>query len=994
MNELRSSPPRLSFRVPLDSSRLMRTRERIRDYLRFQCASPRAVDDVVLCVEEACTNAIRHSGSEQDMEITLSFDDDLLTAVVVDHGRGFDTAALDATALPDLMGTGGRGLFLIANLVDELDLHVNGGTEVRMRKRVPLSCDVKGKRLFASDAGVDASPSGRDSQARLLDTLESFTDGFAAVDWEWRCIYVNQAAVDLLGRERDELLGEPIWKIVPRVKGTRLEGHCREAMEQGRASHFEFQYQPDATWYEFRIYPSASGISLYFTDITLRKEREFERERLIDELEEREREIKALLTEIAGERDRLSMFMAQSSASMAYLDTSCRIVEANDAFVASTRLSREELIGRRLFELFPNERLEQIFERALATGEPIQEDATPYDFPTHPGRDRMYVDWRLVALRDLSGEVDGLLLTAADVTERVRRARYAEAQSRILEGTTVDLDPAEAVEAAAEQLRETLGADSWAVWEYQDGAWVEVQFHHLMGVFEGARFAASDAPYASEVRRTRRVLAVDDTSSHPLGRSRITGGGGIKSLLAAPLPAGRRFRVLNLGWHESPRRFSQADIDLVARVAVAVSGTLENARLYQEVMLRQSFSDALNEIGAITVSSLQWDDVVRRVVGLANTAMGSDSCSVGLLTEGEWELVWASGDTEPYIGTRVPAEAMPSALAAVRERRVATFQDYPQVRREKGGLDPAIYAPQAAIVAPLVSKGAAIGGLFFAWGRGPRHFTSIEIEFARGVGNRLAQSLDNARLYDAERHIARTLQQHLIHRVPAIEGVEIGIVDETASEPELVGGDFHDVFLLDDGRVLLLIGDVEGKGIRAAGLTETVRTAVRTAALVEPSPAFILTRVNRLLADEERGSEFVTAFLAVLEPGSGRLVMATAGHPPALICGSDDCASLRPPVGPPLGTFEWQYAESATLLAHGDVALLYTDGLTEARSRTELFGEGRVQETAAKLRRESCHRVVEGLRDAALEFGGRFHDDVLIMALRLTPPAEARDAQD
>ena len=194
--------------------------------------------------------------------------------------------------------------------------------------------------------------------------------------------------------------------------------------------------------------------------------------------------------------------------------------------------------------------------------------------------------------------------------------------------------------------------------------------------------------------------------------------------------------------------------------------------------------------------------------------------------------------------------------------------------------------------------------------------------------------------------------------------------------------------------MLLLIGDVEGKGIRAAGLTETVRTAVRTAALVEPSPAFILTRVNRLLADEERDSEFVTAFLAVLEPSGGRLVMATAGHPPPLICGRDDCGPLCPPVGPPLGTFEWQYAENATLLAHGDVTLLYTDGLTEARRRTELFGQGRVQETAVKLRHESCQRVVEGLRDAALEFGGRFHDDVLIMALRLTPPAGARDAQD
>ena len=100
-----------------------------------------------------------------------------------------------------------------------------------------------------------------------------------------------------------------------------------------------------------------------------------------------------------------------------------------------------------------------------------------------------------------------------------------------------------------------------------------------------------------------------------------------------------------------------------------MSGTVENARLYQEVMLRQSFSDALNEIGGITVSSLQWEDVVRRVVGLATTAMGSDSCSVGLLVDGGWELVWASGDTEPFIGTRVPARD--DAVGARRRPRAA-----------------------------------------------------------------------------------------------------------------------------------------------------------------------------------------------------------------------------------------------------------------------------------------------------------------------------------
>ena len=550
-DELRTSPPRLSFHVPLDSSRLLRIRERIRDYLRFQCASRRAVNDVVLCIEEACTNAIRHSGSLKDMEISLSFDGDLLTAVVADHGSGFDVTIFDPAAMPDPLKTGGRGLFLIAALVDELDVQTEGGTQVRMRQRVALTCGTGERQLFVSDAAVDTSPSARDSQARLLETLESFADAFVAVDWGWRVTFANPAAADLLGGDEAELVGRELWQVAPQLRDTRLHDHCREAMEQGRASHFELESAPDEKWFEFRVYPSASGISLYFTDITLRKERELEREQLIDELEQRERDVKALLSEIAGERDRLDLFMAQSSAAVAYLDAECRIVRVNDTFARQAQVAPEALLGHDFFELFPHERFQQAFREAARSGQPVQADATAYDFPARNDRPRVYVDWRLMPLRDQQGGVDGLLLTALDVTDRVLRARYAEAQSRILESMSVDIDPAEAVEEAAEQLRETLGADSWAVWEYHDGAWSEVQFHHLMGALEGRVIPQEDAPYASEVRRTRRVLAVEDTSDHPLGVSHIAGHSGISATLVAPLPApGRRFRVLMLNWHD------------------------------------------------------------------------------------------------------------------------------------------------------------------------------------------------------------------------------------------------------------------------------------------------------------------------------------------------------------------------------------------------------------------------------------------------------------
>ena len=170
-----------------------------------------------------------------------------------------------------------------------------------------------------------------------------------------------------------------------------------------------------------------------------------------------------------------------------------------------------------------------------------------------------------------------------------------------------------------------------------------------------------------------------------------------------------------------------------------------------------------------------------------------------------------------------------------------------------------------------------------------------------------SQSLERQRL------IAVTLQENFIHPLPKLEGLELSVVSKAASHPELVGGDFSDVFLLDDGSVAILIGDVAGKGIRAAGLTETVRSTVRAFAAVDPSPAFVLQMTNQLLLRREVGEELVTALLVMLDRLSGRALVASAAHPPVvhlststclLFCSATNDSSRWCPgcVGPPRGT--------------------------------------------------------------------------------------------
>ena len=113
-----TAPPRLHFRVPPEPSHLLRARERMRDYLRLYCTERQVIDDVVLCVEEAATNAIRHSGSRRTSRSPCASPRPS-SWPVKDRGRGFDVASFDPDGSPDPLLDRGRGLFLIASLMDD-----------------------------------------------------------------------------------------------------------------------------------------------------------------------------------------------------------------------------------------------------------------------------------------------------------------------------------------------------------------------------------------------------------------------------------------------------------------------------------------------------------------------------------------------------------------------------------------------------------------------------------------------------------------------------------------------------------------------------------------------------------------------------------------------------------------------------------------------------------------------------------------------------------
>ena len=232
-----------------------------------------------------------------------------------------------------------------------------------------------------------------------------------------------------------------------------------------------------------------------------------------------------------------------------------------------------------------------------------------------------------------------------------------------------------------------------------------------------------------------------------------------------------------------------------------------------------------------------------------------------------------------------------------------------------------------------------------------------------------------ARQRDQLARVAETLQRSLLpDAMPQVEGVRLAYryVPGTADD---VGGDFYDAFVLPDGQLALVIGDVAGKGVAAAAVMGEVRTAIRAYALDEADPARVLGLANRLV---ERSGHMVTALLAILDPGTGSLRFASAGHlPPLLLAPGAEPALLSGGRGAPLVVYEPAGTVQVDL-PPGSRLALFTDGLVERRD-TSIDG------SLERLRDVTAADDLEALCDALLAGTprGQARDDVALLVAEL-----------
>jgi serine phosphatase RsbU (regulator of sigma subunit)/anti-sigma regulatory factor (Ser/Thr protein kinase) len=284
---------------------------------------------------------------------------------------------------------------------------------------------------------------------------------------------------------------------------------------------------------------------------------------------------------------------------------------------------------------------------------------------------------------------------------------------------------------------------------------------------------------------------------------------------------------------------------------------------------------------------------------------------------------------------------------------------------------------------PLRARGRVLGVVGLHRREPSAAFPPADIALVEEIATRAALALDNVRLYDEARATAVALQRSLLPRLqPRVTGVDSAQRYLPGRRDLGVGGDWFDVIPLSCGRVAFVIGDVMGRGLRAAAAMGQLRTAVRMLAVLDPMPEDVLRHLDDLAQGTDE-VQLATCVYAVFDPVEGSLSYASAGHPPPLLHEPGTPTAVLPqPSGAPLGVGGVPFESHDVSVPDGARLVLYTDGLVESRDVDIDDGLRRLGGSV-----ENGSDDLETLCDEVLDRLGRsddHDDDVALLVARLT----------
>lgn len=399
------------------------------------------------------------------------------------------------------------------------------------------------------------------------------------------------------------------------------------------------------------------------------------------------------------------------------------------------------------------------------------------------------------------------------------------------------------------------------------------------------------------------------------------------------------------------------ELFLLQRVAQRINSTLD-----MDVLLEEIVNDVAQTFGCSRSAVLLKDDKTNELIIVAVRGWTKNYHLKGERFKiGEFGMVGHVGATgETYYAPDV------------------TVDHYYQVSED---------LTRSEVDIPLKSHGQLIG-VFNAQHNELNGFSPARIQLLEALGGHIATAIENARMFQRE----RMEKDRMIKELSEAQRIQLSLFPSQSPEiPRFavnglclpcqeVGGDWYDYIPLQGGRLAVVLADVSGKGMGAALLMSSTRTVLRLVAESGLPPAEVLSRVNRVLLKDFPTAKFVTMVYAILDPKSGSIAFASAGHLHPLFVDGRGAHFLETDAGLPLGIREGSFSERTVEMTAGSRLVFYSDGVTEAmNSSFEQYGATRLRDHVA-----NPSASVQSLLNDVRTFTGGYSasDDVTVVMVQ------------
>jgi serine phosphatase RsbU (regulator of sigma subunit) len=480
---------------------------------------------------------------------------------------------------------------------------------------------------------------------------------------------------------------------------------------------------------------------------------------------------------------------------------------------------------------------------------------------------------------------------------------------------------------------------------------------------------------------------------------------GIEAALAVPLRVRDELIGLLAVYPHAGRELTENEEQLLLALAAQLAVAVQNARLHEETKLadeerRQALVaeretskrlQALYEISSAFTESLSLDETLRAVPRTIVETLELDAASLRMPDERglALELVALHVRDDRLQEPLRAILSLPQPLTPARPNAFRSGQPIvldPAVAAEFGPshtpLVPFLEKGSSAAVIPLATQAEILGTLTLVSLDPDRPVSGATLEAAQTIAAQAALALDNARLYQQQRQFAESMQRSLLPREsPVAAGLDIGAVYASSARLD-VGGDVYDFLDLADGQLAVVLGDVTGHGIDAAADMAMAKFVFRSLAREHRDPSSFLAAANEIVLEEIGDGKFITMLYLTADGLAGELACASAGHPPPRIVRGGRVTPLGVR-GLALGIAGGQeYEVERVQLEPGDSAVLFTDGLLEARRDGELYGEDRLDRSLATHAGLPAEQLAQALVEDCRAFGGELVDDCAVVVVK------------